>query len=246
MDHGLNSALTWRPAMEAAGEQSAVRIATTEFVAIPEKDAAIDFVDGAPSEFPIQEIEASAERLGYPVFVRTDQTSAKHHGVSGYRARDAEELRIAVSHALEANLMAMSMPAPAAIMLSDWIAIETGFHDTRIGGGLGTRIGREFRLFADSSEVFCTHFYWPADSMKRPSRNDWRAQLSRLADVDVPEPVRDFACQAVAETPREIAWSVDIAQDECGDWWGIDMAVAGMSWHPEDCEHADSFVGQRE
>lgn len=244
-----NSALTWYPAMAQAADETTVEVPETEFVDIPEMDVCARYIDGEnPDEFPFDVIAEDAESLGYPVFVRTDITSAKHHGLDGYRARDEDELRVAVRWALEANYMAMGTPHPSAIMLRDWIELDYGFHDDRRRiTDEGVRIAREFRFFADPEMVRCQHFYWPEDSMQDPDRDDWREQLvelSKIGEYELDE-LCEYAEACVEHAPGDVAWSVDVAADQDGNWWGIDMALAGMSWHPEDCAMADEFEDPR-
>lgn len=245
-----NSALVWYPAMAKAADNTGVEVPETEFVDLPEMEVCAGWIDGEPEgDFPFDIIAEDAKRLGYPVFVRTDMTSAKHHGLEGYRARDEDELRAAVRWAIESNYMAMGMPHPQAILLRDWIDLDAGFHDNRRSiTDSGVKIAREFRFFAEAESVYCQHFYWPAESMKDPDADDWEQRLDELSKVGERELNRlgEYAKACATETPGDLAWSVDVAADEDGNWWGIDMALAGMSWHPEECPMADEFEDPRE
>lgn len=245
-----NSALVWYPPMAQAADETDVEVPETEFVDVPGMGVCAGWIDGEPQDdFPFDTIAERAEFIGYPVFVRTDITSAKHHGLKGYRARDEGELRTAVRWALEASFVSMGTPLPSAIMLRDWIDLEAGFHDNRRSiTDSGVKITREFRLFADAEGVYCHHFYWPEDSMMDPDETDWEERLAELSTIGERDLDRlgEYAKACADEAPGDLTWSVDVGADENGYWWGIDMAVAGMSWHPEDCPKSDEFEDPRE
>lgn len=233
-DLSPNSALVWMPVMEATAEDYGVHVPDSATVPIDAK-AAFNFVDGDASSFNIGEIESAADSLGYPAFVRTDITSAKHKGLVGIRARDADELRTAVSWAIEANAMKMGSPWPQAIILREWIDLAVGFYDEAHITDSKRQIAREFRAFASPKELLCVHFYWPEDSIHDTDADDWQQRLesmSKLADADR-ELFESYATDVAYRVPKADVWSVDFARSARGQWYAIDMALADMSSHPD-------------
>jgi hypothetical protein len=191
-----------------------------------------------PADFPHGEVDAAACDLGWPVFIRTDLTSAKHDGDSAVRATNADDVLPIVGGLVGES--AMKQMKPAALMVREWIDIEADF--TAFGG---LPIGTEFRLFAGPDDVLCSHYYWPEDSIERPDDEDWKRLREASASVEPPAEVRVAATRAArlanrheALDPLEV-WSVDFARDESGHWHLIDMALAANSWHPE-CRYQDS------
>jgi len=232
-----NSALHWLDAAEAATEHSEVSTPDTEIVEFDFMDS-LSMLDGDPNPdgIPIGELDTAACDLGWPVFIRSDLTSAKHSGLDAVQAYDADDVMPVVDWIMR-DCAKKSMQ-PAAFLVREWIDIESRF--TAFDG---LPIGTEFRVFAGPEDVQCVHYYWPEDSIRKPSLPDseWQEAREELADVALPSSVRVAAQSAAryankhdALDPLEV-WSVDFARDESGDWWLIDMALGVDSWHP-DCE----------
>jgi hypothetical protein len=233
-----NSALHWLPAAKTATRHAAVSVPETRFVEFDVMQAT-SMLDGeVPDTFPDVELEAAAEELGYPVFVRSDLASAKHDGLGAVQATDAADLASVVGEVVRASMQAMQYPA--ALLVREWVDVEAAF--TAFDG---LPIGTEFRVFATPDDHLCTHYYWPADSITGhadPPGDCWRRHRSDAAATDLPATLRAVAKAAAHEARLDDgesrAWSVDFARDRDGDWHLIDMALAADSWHPSSCEHA--------
>jgi len=232
-----NSAVHWIDAAEKACEFGEVRTPETEIVEFDFMDS-LSILDGdpAPDGIPIGELDTAACDLGWPVFIRSDLTSAKHSGLDAVQACHADDVMPVVDSIMR-DCARKSMQ-PSAFLVREWVDIDDAF--TAFDG---LPIGTEFRVFAGPEDVQCAHYYWPEDSIQKPSLSDgeWQAAREELADVALPSAVRLTAQEAARHAnkhdlldPMEI-WSVDFALDENGDWWLIDMAVGADSWHP-DCE----------
>lgn len=235
-----NSALVWIPAMErAADHHEDVHVPETVFVDI-ESEAAANWIDGDGDRFNFADVADAAESLRYPVFVRTDITSAKHQGMAGIRARDEDELRTAVRWALESNFMSMGTPQPKAIVVRDWIELSLGFYDDSRMTDSKRQIAREFRAFATPDEHLCTHFYWPEDSIHSTECEDWRDRLESMAELDESQEMAmvNYATTVAEIVPKRAPWSVDFAIGSHGSVYAIDMALGDLSWHP-DCPQKD-------
>lgn len=197
--------------------------------------------DGEPSseaERLLEEIRKAGEVIGWPVFIRTDLTSAKHSGPRAYRIDSPEIAGSVMSQTVEDSELKMWMECGGskAILVRQFLDLDHGFV---CFGGLP--IAREWRLFSDGERVLCKHPYWPAGALQdhfwhEEEPANWRAILAdhhtepaEMADLEllaiVAARVQGFDCKP------EGSWSVDFARDTAGKWWLIDMATMQDSYH---------------
>lgn len=249
-----NSALYWYPTIEQVAADLPVAVPETTFVEY-EFTESFPLIEGVvPDALPWGEFVTAAREIGWPVFVRTDQKSVKHAGPGAYRAEEPDDiptvLAVLTDHHVKANRH------PAALMVREFIDINARF---RAFDGLP--IGRELRVFASPSAVLCDHFYWPAtaiaDGRGTPTTMDggrdldpeeWRQHLAVLSEIGDAEraPLHDAAttvAEALNADPKltaDTVWSMDFAEDQAGDWWLLDAALATDSWHP-DCEMTEEI-----
>jgi hypothetical protein len=227
----LNSALVWCPPLLAAG----LPVPRTEFVGF-EPEQLWPTCDGqaALDSFPMPEIEKACERIGYPVFIRTDLSSAKHSGPEAYRANSKADLWRCCCLTFEDNALKDIASFARAFMVREWLDLPAGFTCFS-----GHPISREWRFFAHQTAVLCEHFYWPEDAFEsyaewsKEMPGNWRgilrAQSKPPDDLVVLRSMALKACQAIGKG----TWSADFAADRSGKWWLTDMATAESSWHPD-------------
>lgn len=177
-----------------------------------------------------QRVAAACEQVGYPVFLRNDQTAGKHY----YK----ETCFVAADDVLGDRLRAVVMDAflhdlwPRAVAVRQLIELDSGF--TAFWGDLP--IAPEVRVFARDGEVICSHYYWPLEAIKRPSASEWREIMALQAEVVEREQGQYLPlAEALSLALSGYAWSLDFARDEQGGWWFIDAAPAEVSFHPGDC-----------
>lgn len=199
----------------------------------------------------IEAIKMAAERIGYPVFIRSDLASAKHMGPVGYKAEEPEDIPSVLGYTIEKNetKLWLSPETPEHIMVREWVDIDAAFEAFGHGpDDRGLPIGKEWRLFASSEQVHCRHRYWPKEAIRFghgiEAPEDWEQQYEDLWDLHGDAAtVHAMAMKAARAVNREVSevedliWSIDIAQDTSGVFWLIDMAIGPSSWHPVDCEH---------
>ena len=195
--------------------------------------------------FPL--LEAAAEELGYPCFLRTDLRSGKHGFDRTCFVPTAAELRRHIFPLLEETEDFMGSDCKALVVRK---YIEPAAAFTAFRGNLP--IGRERRYFVRDGQVECHHPYWPLEAIEdTPFINgkfvrlaeaegaefDWRPLL---ADLSAEPPEEIELLTGYAETIGQAVgvgyWSVDFMQGADGRWWFIDMAEGEASWHPE-CEY---------
>jgi hypothetical protein len=223
-----NSALVWLPPIVAAG----LPVPRTEIVKFS-PSALYPILDGEEPEanFSIDTIHEACRRIGYPAFLRTDLSSAKHDGPRAYRVGSEEDLWKCVYLTFESNALKDLACQSHAFLVREFITIPSIFT-----AFAGLPIGREWRIFANQESVLCEHFYWPQKAFESWSRwlpETWKADLKQLAEQrDGLEDLKTMALRA-AQAVGHGSWSVDFAQDAAGKWWLIDMALAAASWHPD-------------
>lgn len=244
-----NSAMYWYPRIDSVAYDLPVSVPETRFVEYEFLDS-FGLIEGeVPDSLPWGEFVEAAEEVGWPAFVRTDQKSVKHAGPGAYRAEEPDDLPTILAVLTDHHVKASRHPA--ALMVREFVDINASF---RAFDGLP--IGRELRVFASPNEALCEHFYWPeeaiADGRGTPTTMDgdreldsdeWRGRLSDLSDISLGDrshlraAAEDvaLALNTAGNVAEDTAWSVDFAEDEEGNWWLIDAALAEDSWHP-DCE----------
>lgn len=226
-----NSALIWFPTIEAAG------LPVPRTVMIPyNHQACASIFDGVQSyEFDrlMLAVSDASKCIGYPVFIRTDLSSAKHSGPRVFRAESEYDISRCLAFTIEDNEMKFwtEQHGPAAIMVREWLSLHSTFTAFN-----GLPIAREFRLFADSRTVLCAHPYWHPEAIEEHCDDpDWREKLAVLNEM--PGNYGELcamAMQAAAACGGD-RWSVDFAMDRDGKWWLIDMARMENSWHWPGC-----------
>lgn len=225
-----NSALVWFPPILRAG----LPVPKTIFVGF-DPEQLWPTLDGQQvlDSFPMQKMIDACQQIGYPVFLRTDLSSAKHDGPEAYRINCTDDLMRCICLTFEDNAIKDIAPFVRAFMLRKWLDLPAAF--SAFGGH---PISVEWRIFASQDAVRCEHFYWPEEAFEgrewdRWLPKNWRGALKSISSSprDIGD-LRDIAIQAVREIGHG-EWSVDFARDRRGKWWLTDMATAESSWHPE-------------
>lgn len=181
-------------------------------------------------------LRAAAGKLGYPVFMRTDHSSAKHDYLETCYVRDPLALEMHVWRLIEANVMADFMGLPCeALVVRQFLSLAATFTAFN-----GLPIAPERRYFVRDGQVACWHSYWPAEAIadgyhRQPLPRTWQAIL-RQANGSTPGEIAlltGYAATLGAVLPG--FWSVDFAMTAGGNWRFIDAAEGARSWHPADC-----------
>lgn len=229
----------WFPLIETAG----LPVPKTEIVSLSEemgRDLYIQAIDGGglPGAKQAAElIRAAADRIGYPCFLRTSHTSAKHSFDKTCRLTSVDSVLEHMEEIVRYGEMASFIGLP----MSQWAVREwlpgREYFKCREYGNMPAR--REFRCFAQDGTFLCVHPYWPTEAIRdgRPDSETWEALLSEMNAMDeaTERQIATLAC--VASGICKGAWSVDCL-DVNGKWYITDMAMADESFHWEGCEVA--------
>jgi len=183
----------------------------------------------------VEGIKTAAEKIGYPIFLRTDLGSAKHSGPSAYfiDSMDDKKIRKVLFGLVEDQEMKFWLEKEGPLYLMIRKFIESDYSFTAFGG---LPIAREWRFFADTNDVHCYHPYWPEDAIK-DCVDGWQNLLKEHhVEPKNINGLKEIAVKAAKVCGGE--WSVDFAMDKYGQWWLIDMATKQDSWHWQGCVEA--------
>lgn len=151
------------------------------------------------------EIEAAAEKLGFPIFVKGTVQSRKARGLKACLAENLDQLR-----QLSGFLWDLEARSRGRVIARRYVPLR----HTRMAGEFPQ--GREYRIFCYKAEVIGWGYYWD-------DKDD-------LADLN---PVEKETLLALATQAAGLLGSayiaVDIGQAEDGRWWVIETGDAQFS-----------------
>lgn len=187
------------------------------------------------------QLHKAADRIGYPLFLRSGHTSGKHGWERTCYVEKADDLLAHVAAIVEYSHMVDLMGLPTHVWAVRKL-IETEPLFTAFDGSMP--ITREFRVFARDGLVEHVQPYWPIDAIESP-RAAGPVRVS-IADALLPVAMGNSYVleasdlNAVMTLAREASkavggyWSVDLLQDTDGKWWLTDMAEGDRSfrWEP--------------
>jgi hypothetical protein len=169
---------------------------------------------------------------GYPAFIRTESSSDKHSWRRSCYLEGKDQITSHVGALVEHCAMAdWDCSFFAVRRLIPATPFATAFH-----GDMPITVER--RLFIEGGKVVCNHPYWPSEAFEGESISaDQVAALQAANDFSEIE-------QSAAYVSRELggSWSIDFLQSSNGDWYCIDMALAGTSYHWPECPHKDLWT----
>lgn len=225
-----NSMFYWYPLVEKAG------IKSPKTVLVPFKGK-LDWCifDGKKSKSYlayIKLLEQEAEKIGYPLFLRTDETSNKFEWGNSCYVESKEKLYGNLLNILEFIEMAMSLGFKG-VALREFLKLESSFTSHR-----GMPVAKEFRLFVRNGKLECLHPYWPKRSIIKPSVADWETKLTELRQL-TPDDINAILDELVKFSdmlPEN--WSVDFCKTVSDEWYLTDMAISEHSYHWATCKYA--------
>lgn len=223
----------WFPKLFAAG----LPVPTTHLLSMPQ-EAFRDVFRVFDGERTVGDLEAFAlqvkdvaDRIGYPCFLRTGQTSGKHDWENTCHIPDAESIAQHIINIVEFSECVQMIGLDCSV----WAVRELL---PTLPLGVAPRFGnmplcREFRFFVSGGEVGCWHPYWPLKALEQA-----RADVS-LYDQLASTEGYELALGLAQKTTLAIegAWSVDVLETQRG-WYVTDMAEAEKSFHWEGCDNA--------
>lgn len=198
-----------------------------------------------PKLFPeklLNQLKAKAKEIGYPLFLRTDHISGKHHWNKTCFVRREEDLKSHIIQLIETSELASILGLPInAFVFREFIELDWKFKAFE-----GMPVAPERRYFIKDGKVICHHPYWVENSIKFWVRNykppeNW-VELLREINTETEDEITLLSKYSIAiGKVLKGYWSVDFAYAKDGTWYLIDMATGEKSWHPEDCPNVKTY-----
>lgn len=235
-----NSLSYWFPLI-----QNLVPVPKTEIITMPAaaKTDIWSLFDGkdtggtAVAKFA-DKVRTIGAQMGFPFFLRTDHTSAKHRWAQACCVGEDSDVAAQINVIVEYSELAGIIGLP----WDTWVVREM-LPTEPIGvcpNYYGMPLCREFRVFAEDGIIMCYHSYWPVGALEQGGVSqpmEAYARLSHISDEDL------YTVLGYARTITRAltgAWSVDVLYTKRG-WYVTDMALAKNSWHMPGCVNANAF-----
>jgi hypothetical protein len=202
----------------------------TKIVLLTDKEY-YETMDIMPNKI-VDRVSKVIENFSLPVFIRTDQSSAKHYwkDTCFYNGLN---LRRHLYEICTFNHCADFMGLPfSSIVVREYIPM-----DSKYTAFEGMPVNPERRYFIKDGNILCHHHYWIKEAIKNPSVDGWE-QLSDEMNEQTDEEIKLLS--SYAEKVIKVIdgfWSIDFCKGKDGKWYLIDMATGANSWHPKECEY---------
>lgn len=182
--------------------------------------------------------DSIANKSGYPLFLRTGQTSGKHNWNRTCCLKSKADLSAHVSSLVEFSEFADFIGLAKDVwVVREMLPVEQVAILDRYGD---FPLVKEMRGFVEGGEIKCAHPYWPAGAIKQGFRNPPEnvEELEKMAEIgiDKADEAHDLLKRVAGAFNGDGAWSVDILQTKNG-LFVTDMAEAGKSYHWAECQN---------
>jgi hypothetical protein len=235
-----NSLMYWYPKLHGTETLTPQTI----IVELKNKEQLLEVCDGnfKVLESQWEEILAATKRIGFPLFMRTDEFSGKHNWKNTCFVEKEEDLRQHIATLVEESYMAHILGLPLrALVFRKYIPMKNlfkAFHGEM-------PVNPEVRFFFKDKKVQCWHWYWIEDAIEQGTRSglpdNWKEIITNekkgLSEQEINELTRQV--NKVAQNFKGY-WSIDFCKSAKGEWILIDMALGEKSWHPEHKEQPPS------
>ncbi len=182
-----------------------------------------------------EKILERAKKIGYPLFMRTDQMACKHDWKNTCYVPSEKDLINHLFRLVDGNFCVdmFGEAEPNAIVFREFLELDWSFK-----AFADMPIAREFRFFIRDGTVECRHPYWPPNAIRRPSIDDW---LDILRKQSILKPSEKTLLDNYSKTIGNVLsgyWSVDYCRTREGLWYLTDMALGEQSYHWSTCDKA--------
>jgi hypothetical protein len=178
-------------------------------------------------------LQAAGASVGYPCFLRSGHTSAKHSWDQTCRIEEPEDFGPHVGQIVEFSECCGMIGLPYNV----W-AVREWLPGPIIGTAPRYRnmpVRREFRIFIDTGKIVCGHPYWPKESIEQGGCDAGTiAAIQFMNRLDDEDRETLYALVSTVTTAFDGFWSVDCLWTDRG-WFVTDMALGDDSWHWPDC-----------
>jgi len=182
-----------------------------------------------------EDLVLAGDSIGYPLFLRTDQTSCKHDWEETCYVESRDVLFQHIHNLIDVSSMLGGMGLPTyALVFREFIPMDTQFMAFK-----GMPVNPERRYFAEGGVINCVHHYWVKGAIRfygRPEPEGWQERLSQMnAEAEAENRKMDEYAKAISIRLSKCIgedWSIDFCKGKDGVWYFIDCAPAPISWHP--------------
>ncbi len=247
-DRERNSMLYWYPKIKD-------KIPTPKTVMIEvDFEYIVEYMDNKNNlERYREKILVEARKIGFPLFMRVDQTSDKHNWKDTCYVPNEKVLFKHLARIIEFSLMVDILGLQVkAVVLREFLQLKSVFKAFN-----GMPIAREFRCLATDGKIDCIHPYWFQEAIefqwdrtelekakkgltidqqielmdKVPEPPYWREKLGAIRILYDDE--KNVITKMVEKTSHlvEGSWSIDVCQTVENKWLITDMALAEQSYH---------------
>lgn len=172
----------------------------------------------------IKKIKEEGKSLGSPLFLKNSLFSGKHNWQHTCFIKDLEKLE---DHVGSITDFAYTVGCEESMFLILREFIDTKSPFTAFGG---MPVTKERRYFVEEGKVTFHHPYWPPESIREPSIENWQELLEKLNQE--PEDEIKYLKKLTEIVGQTLggSWSVDWLQGSNGQWYLIDMAEKHKSF----------------
>ena len=174
-----------------------------------------------------------AEKIGFPLFMRTDNSSCKHNWKQTCYVQSKEDLERHIMDLLEYSGMQGWMSyVDKGLVFREFIPLTTKF--TAFSGEFP--VNKERRYFIEDRLVKCHHPYWYPDAIEgHTEKKNWRSIVDALNYENESEIKFLTHYAELVGSVLDGYWSVDFAMSKKGTWYLFDMARGNESFHWLEC-----------
>jgi hypothetical protein len=182
-----------------------------------------------------QLLEFAGSKIGYPLFLRSGQTSHKHEWLDTCYIKDKETLIQNAQNIAEYNIMA---GVPVGFPINVWV-IRKLIKITPIFYAFNKMpITKEIRVFIKNGKIQCIHPYWPEEAIKGHTEDkDWKVKLKAMNHLTKHELNKLELLNLRVALNFKDYWSVDWLKGDDKKWYLIDMATGKDSYHYPNCKY---------
>lgn len=222
MNHKQNCLSYWFPLIEAAG----LPVPKTIILPAPESIGAWAYGEGQPPEAFFDSIARAGKEIGWPVFIRSGQTSAKHSWKDSCFLPDSQSIPSHVRSICEYSELCCLSGIPYDVFaVRQFLKAAPRFHAFN-----EMPITREFRFFVRDGVIEHVQPYWPPEAIDGNTEDaEWASKLAEMNKItpEEMETLSRLSLKANAVVPG--FWSIDWLETEDG-WFLTDMALGEESF----------------
>ena len=172
-------------------------------------------------------LEEIINKIGFPLFVRTDLLSAKHSFKFTCFVENESNLYSCISTLIDTHRMCLEYLPIKHLVFREFIPLHSKFK-AFIGE---MPVATEIRFFALDGVITCGHWYWIKDAIEMPRSDDWENGLAFMEETAKRELCFVLKLAKTVVKNFDNFWSLDFARSEDGKWYLIDMARGELSYH---------------